>query len=107
MKIASRPLPSLKHAKDLVTGATKTSFIIACYTCKKPLWRISDLVKYGSRWSSTKESFPGVPPYSEYWDKDQKTLLNPKCPYCSEAHGRAAVTNEGEPVFIPYCPDFS
>lgn len=106
MKLASRPLPSLKQAKEKVAATTKTSFIIACYNCKKPLWRISDLVKYGSRWSSKKESFPGVPSYSEYWDKDQKTLLNPRCPFCQEAHGKAVITDKGDPVFVPYSPDF-
>ena len=97
-------IPSIKAAQAQAKAETQDSFTIACCQCKAPLWKISDMSKYGTRWSAVKTPFPGVPSYDEYWAKDQKTALRTDCPKCFENYFQ--VIKSGE-ITIPkiYSPE--
>lgn len=98
-------VPSVKNALAYAAALKHKSLTIACVTCKKPLWEITITGRYGSRIASIKEPYPGVPPYEDYWAKDQKTLLREDCPHCGKDFMRAIVA-EGQAFARPYVVQF-
>lgn len=86
-------IPNIKEAQKQSRGVPK-AVLMCCVKCKKPLWRVSDFVRYGTRWGATKEPFPGVGSYDEYWAKDQKTALKVDCPFCGKHYFDVLVAGE-------------
>lgn len=98
-------IPSIAKAKKLAEFNKATGYTIACVSCKSPLWFVSNLEKYGTRWAADIVPFDSIPPYSDYWEKDQKTAKNTLCPKCGE-HYLKAVQAEGKTAAIPYIVEF-
>jgi hypothetical protein len=100
--------PSIKRAlqfKAALDGKEGKPLTIGCIHCKAPLWDIEIKGIYGTRVNATKTPYPGVPEYSEYWDKDQKTALRTDCPKCGHEYIAALVTGQtdpdGNPIIFP------
>lgn len=79
------PVPNIAGAKKLKKLSKAT---IACVKCKAPLWSIDleSIERYGSKTAADITPFPGVEPYSEYWEKDQKTAKRTDCPFCGKGY---------------------
>lgn len=82
--------------QEIIDQALKDNeWTIACVACKKNLWLIKIEGRYGTKVKFKDFPFPGVPPYRDFWEKDQKTAKRTDCPHCSEnylqaleAHGK-------------------
>jgi hypothetical protein len=98
-------IPNIREARKIALGGLVNTYTIACVHCRKPLWKVSDLAKYGTRWSKKIESYDGVPPYSEFWDKDQKTALKVDCPRCHEPYFKVLTGPNGIKVPKVLCFD--
>lgn len=79
-------IPNIKQAQAQAHAEAGKPITIICCQCRAPLWSVTDMSKYGTRWSAVKTPFPGVPPYEEYWDKDQRTAFRTDCPKCMEPY---------------------
>jgi hypothetical protein len=101
---AIKLIPSIAKAKKLAEFNKAKGYTIACVSCKEPLWFVSNLQQYGTRWAADIVSFENVPAYSEYWEKDQKTAKSTKCPKCGE-HYLKAVVADGKTVAVPFVPE--
>lgn len=58
---------------------------IVCDKCNRSLWVVEFLGKYGTRFKTNEFPFPGVPPYSDYWDK-KGTSTRYDCPFCEKQY---------------------
>lgn len=99
MSVANIKLLNRLAAFDASQGST-----LCCKKCKSPLWNIQVAEKYGSRWAAQKTSYPGVPPYEEYWAKDQKTALRRDCPFCGDDYFAVVPVEDpdgGQPHLVP------
>ena len=98
-------IPSLRKALSAVKAETSEELTIACVNCKSPLWRITNIIKYGTRASSKKEAFPGVKEYDDVWKRDGQgfTVANEDllCPKCGEPFMKA-VQADGHVFPVPF-----
>jgi hypothetical protein len=98
-------IPNIKKALSEARLESQEHLTIACCHCKKPLWKITNVVKYGSRLSSDKEAYPGVKEYNEVWKRDGQgfTVANEDllCPFCSEPFMKA-VQAQGHVFPVPF-----
>jgi hypothetical protein len=94
-------IPNANLARAKAHQETLDSYTIACKSCKKPLWTISEIVHYGTRTSAKKVAYPGVPEYNDVWSKDGKTCHDVNCPFCQEQWIKA-VQVRGKVFAVPY-----
>lgn len=95
-------IPNIKLAQLKAKAESTSSYTIACCKCKKPLWKVSDLHQYGTKWGAVKTPFPGVPSYKDYWKGNE--ALRTDCPHCGETYLQAIQGPNGiviPKVFVP------
>lgn len=90
--------------------AKTSGIIVACHSCKKPLWNIKiDIDNDPSGKTRHVASFEGVPPHHEMWDSRLNSYDPEKpCPFCGKSFMKAIpVTkdNDGKVMMVhkPYC----
>lgn len=76
-------------------------YTICCKSCKKPLWEITNIKEYGSKFSADKKAYPGVPEYNDIWSKNGEECSQINCPFCDE-QWMTAVTTNGKVFCQPY-----
>ncbi len=105
------PIPKLFELPNekLIVAQNSEIRTIACVSCKRPLWELSDFKEYGTRTSCKKKAYPGVKEYDDIWSKDGKACSDLACPFCQEQFLTAIkVKKDGKDhVFpVPYVLEF-
>lgn len=77
-------IPNRKHAENHLKANELKEWTIACQHCKRPLWKVTDILKYGTKVSAKKLAYCGVPEYNDIWSVDEKTCSQVNCPFCGE-----------------------
>lgn len=98
-------IPSIKNATAIAAVMGDEGVTIACQKCKTPLWKIKITGRYGSKITADKTPFPGVPPYEDFWEKDQKTAKRTDCPHCGKDYLGALIA-DGHVFAKPYILEF-
>jgi uncharacterized CHY-type Zn-finger protein len=86
-------LPNLRAVRQ-AAAALKDKITVCCINCKKPLWELSNLHQYGTKTGAVKKSLCGYA-WSDFWEKDNRTLKRSNCPFCQEPFLKAIQGPEG------------
>lgn len=99
------PIPNLSELERAIESQRSSTYTICCVNCKKELWDISDIKKYGTKTSSKKVAYPGVPEYDDIWSTNGKECSQVNCPFCEEPWLKAI--KAGDKVFArPFVKQF-
>jgi hypothetical protein len=78
-------IPNIKAARKAAALAVNPNTVtVACKACRTPLWTIEIKGTYGTKTIADKTPFPGIPEWSEYWEKDGRTPKKMSCPVCGD-----------------------
>ncbi len=106
--IALQETPILDSILDEAAILRNTKVTVACYKCRKPLWAISNLIRYGSdnRFSYDCIAYPGVPEYKDMWESDRRTPKEIDCPHCGEPYMKGVPLKDKDPMALFYIPEW-
>jgi hypothetical protein len=85
------PVPS---RRSLAQEKKLDAYTIICQSCRKPLWVVSNVHKYGTKSGATVTPYPDVPEYNTMWEKDKRTPKDVACPFCYEPYFKAIAVGD-------------
>jgi len=93
-------VPNLRALREHANATINRGATIVCVCCNRPLWKVEILGQYGTRFKTKETPFPGVPEYSEYFDKAMNCYQQ-DCPFCGHVWFNLIMNSDGQKIAQP------